>query len=338
MIPLTPAPEPSINPFVDLPPLNPTIPSNDTTPGPYAICCCGGGRYYYKDVPKTAFSDCCCIQECCSQSTSSNLATSICGAGATTCSGIIIISSVLVVICVLGCVLSSVAYKRRRQRLDDVTASSRLGPEGAISQRRQRDSRRRTRQQDADQYVIQTLSSKEIDEMQVRSPDAAVLQTILEQQLGGGNKDVNGTVGDQSCPICLEKVTITEDNWAVFPCAAQHGCCRDCLKDLVKYTGARASAVAVHCPLCRKLAIVGYPSTRHSDDDDEHLQQVEEGTLGRVITLGAGGGEGGGTTTNEGRNIEDNTTTTTTDNNGNDNNGTVDDGTTEDPSVWRVVR
>jgi hypothetical protein len=231
---------------------------------------------------------------------------------------------VLVVICVIGCVLSSVAYKRRRQRLDDVTSSSRLGPDGAISQRRQIDSRRRTRQQDADQYIIQTLSSKEIDEMQVRSLDAAVLQTIIEQKLGGGGKDVNGTLGDQSCPICLEKITITEDNWAVFPCAAQHGCCRDCLKDLVKYTGARASAVAVHCPLCRKLAIVGYPSTRHSDDD-EHLQQVEEGTLGRAITLGAGGGEGGGTTNHEGRNTDDTTTT-------NNNNGTTD------TPVWRVVR
>lgn len=333
IIPLAPAPEPSINPFVDLSqlPLDPTtIPSNDTRPDPYAICCCGRGRYYYTNVPKAVYSDCCCIQECCSQNSSSNLVTSICGAGATTCSGIIIISSVLIVICIIGCILSSVAYKRRRQRLDDVTAASRLGPEGAISHQRQRDSRRRTRQQDADQYIIQTLSSKEIDEMQVRSPDDGLLQRIQEQQQGGGGKDGNADRGDQSsCPICLEKVTITKDNWSVFPCAAQHGCCGDCLKDLVKYTGARASAVAVHCPLCRKLAIVGYPSRRHSDAD-EHLEQVEEGTFGRATTLG-GGGEGGATTTaiNEGRDTGD--TTTSSDNNSTDN------GTTDVP-VWRVVR
>lgn len=59
----------------------------------------------------------------------------------------------------------------------------------------------------------------------------------------------------KECPICLESVDVQETTWASFPCT--HGCCKQCLVDLLRHSSRRVTSTtsAVHCPLCRKMAV-----------------------------------------------------------------------------------
>ena len=73
--------------------------------------------------------------------------------------------------------------------------------------------------------------------------------------LDDGTTAADGT-GTKECPICLDTVAVHSDTWAVFPCT--HGCCRPCFTDLLRHSSRRVNNTmgwAVHCPLCRKVAV-----------------------------------------------------------------------------------
>ncbi|PSC69058.1 alpha beta-hydrolase isoform B [Micractinium conductrix] len=218
---------------------------NATSGGGRLVCCCSDVAHPLPYRPQDDSSCCCGLEsDCCAASDPiSRMCTDKSGCGV-----VFIISGVGILCLLTSCAATGVLCRRCRR----VSGEEEQPREAAGQPRR-------------------TAEDLECAGVMAMPPEKQA-----EVAVHGAAPGDAGFGASHECVICLEAVAVGPASWRTFPC--HHGVCARCVDDIVRHNRRVMPAYnrVLHCPLCRKLAI------------------VPEELLGKEMTSSVAAGSGGG--------------------------------------------